>query len=106
MMKYLIIAAASISLITGCLGCSGIEHSEATDEVTEARLDGRRAARKLIHQQWSDSSELRKNYREIIVMRDSITPELREVFDSTFISTRRAVEPNLASAIDRGWLKP
>lgn len=101
------LAAAIISmpLFTSCSACSSIEHSEeVTSEVTAAQMEGRRAAKELIHFQWKDSTQLRQRYREIQQMRDSIAPGHTAEFDSTFFSTLRIVEPTLAFSIQHGRL--
>ena len=98
-------AIISILLFADCSGCTSIEHSEeVTAEVTAAQIEGRRAARELIHYQWKDSAQLRQKYREIQHLRDSVAPGKTAEFDSTFMSTLRIVEPTLAFAIQRGRL--
>lgn len=108
MRKHHTLATAIISaipLIAGFSACSNIEHSEeVTSRVTAAQLEGRRAARMLIHYNWKDSAQLRQKYREITTLRDSIASGHTAEFDSTFMSTLRIVEPTLAFSIEHGRL--
>lgn len=98
-------AILTIPLFSGCSACSSIEHSEGvTAEVTAAQIEGRRAARELIHYHWTDSAQLREKYREIRQLRDSVASGKTAEFDSTFMSTLRIVEPTLAFAIQHGRL--
>ncbi len=94
-----------IPLFSSCSACSSIENSEeVTSEITAAQMEGRRAAKELVHYNWKDSAELRQKYREIKQRRDSIVPRHTAEFDSTFISTIRIVKPTLATSIQRGRL--
>lgn len=98
-------AILSIPLFADCSACSSIEHSEeVASEVTAAQIEGRRAARELIHYHWKDTAQLRQKYIEIKQLRDSVAPGKTAEFDSTFMSTLRIVEPTLAFAIQHGRL--
>lgn len=98
-------AILSIPLFADCSACSSIEHSEeVTSEVTAAQIEGRRAARELIHFNWKDSAQLREKYRLIRQYRDSVASGKTAEFDSSFMSTLRIVEPTLAFAIQHGRL--
>ncbi len=109
MNKKIILAALPVLILTpflsGCSGCSSIEHSEeVTADITAAQIEGRRAARKLIHLQWKDSTELKNEYKRIKLYRDSVFPDNKAEFDSTFISTIRIVKPSIATSITKGEL--
>lgn len=109
MNKKIILAALSVlisvPLFSSCSSCSSIEHSEeVTADITAAQIEGRRAARKLIHLQWKDSTELKDEYHRIKLYRDSIFPDHKAEFDSTFISTIRIVKPSIATSITKGEL--
>lgn len=96
-------ALISIHLFTSCSSCSSIEHSEeVTAEVTAAQIEGRRAARQILHYHWTDSAQLKQKYQEIRHYRDSIAPGHTAEFDSTFFSTLRIVNPVLAFSIQHG----
>lgn len=101
-MKYLIFVGLT-SLIF-LLSCSGTERTEAiTAEITAAQMEGRRAAGRILGPEWKDTTKLKKALIETKVQQSQYIingkPECAEAFDSTFISTIRAVNPDLAHKI-------
>lgn len=94
-----------IAMFSSCSSCSSMEHSEeVTAEITAAQIEGRRAARKIMHLQSKDSTELKRCYEGIKHFRDSIVPDHTAEFDSTFFSTLRIVNPVVAFSLQYGRL--
>ena len=86
------------------INCSGTEHTEAiTAEITAAQMEGRRAAGEILRPEWQDSLKLQTKLLDIKARQSRYIiegkPECAEAFDSTFISTIRAVNPKLASKL-------
>lgn len=98
--------ALMIPCMTACSGCSETEHSEeVTAEIIAAQMEGRNTARNFVNREWKDSSKLEKHLIEVKTRQDKYVtdgkPECAAAFDSAFISTVRAVRPDLARAIQR-----
>lgn len=71
---------------------------ETADQIEEAHLAGREAARTFISRQWHDSLELQEQLVDAGARRavyDSL-PKCRAAYDSAFISTIRTVRPEIA----------
>lgn len=90
--------------LSSCSGCKEIEHSEGVvADIEAAQMEGRKAARKFVVSSWKDTAELRREKKAADMLRDSIVSprgqKAREAYDSTFISTIRAVRPTLADSI-------
>lgn len=83
------------------IACSGTEKTEAvTAEITAAQMEGRRAAGRIVGPEWNDTSKLQMALIETKAQQSRYIiegkPECAAAFDSTFLSTIRAVNPNLA----------
>ncbi len=82
--------------------CNGIEHSEqVTSEIEAAQLEGRSYARIIVNHDWTgDTMGLQNKLLEVRSRQSRYLleghPEQAAAFDSTFLSTLRAVEPQLA----------
>ncbi|MDE6670113.1 MAG: hypothetical protein K2K26_10600 [Muribaculaceae bacterium] len=94
-----------LSLVTFTLllvGCTEIEHSEqVTSEIEAAQLEGRSYARLVVNRDWTgDTLGLQDKLLEVRSRQSRYLleghPEQAAAFDSTFLSTLRAVEPQLA----------
>lgn len=86
------------------MGCSGTEKTEAiTAEITAAQMEGRRAAGVVVGPQWKDTMQLQRALLDAKTRQSKYLidgkPECAEAFDSTFISTIRTVNPELAKKI-------
>ena len=99
-MRFLVI------LIICCafLSCAQTEKTEAvTAEITAAQMEGRRAAGIILGPEWKDTLKLQKALIEAKVRQSKYIiegkPQCAEAFDSTFISTIRTVNPDLAKKI-------
>lgn len=98
-------------LISGILllfasGCTQTEKTEAvTAEITAAQMEGRRAAGAILGPEWKDTVKLKKALLDTKVKQSQYIidgkPECAEAFDSTFISTIRAVNPDLARKLQQ-----
>lgn len=76
---------------------------ETAQQIEEARLEGRNAARAFIFSKWNDTIELQHRLVEAGSRRarfDSL-PQSRAAFDSAFISTVRTVDASVAEEIQR-----
>ena len=109
-MKHRIFLVACLSalpfVVSGCAGCSETEHTEAvTADITAAQMEGRDAARRVLNEDWHDRSILRERLDSVKAWKERIVRDKNSqcgaAFDSTFISTLRAVRPELATAIER-----
>ena len=84
--------------------CRYTERTEViTAEITAAQLEGRRAAGTILGPEWKDTAQLQRALLDIRARQSQYVingkPECAAAFDSTFISTIRAVNPNLARKI-------
>lgn len=104
-MKY--IYASCITLLALAAGaCSGVEKSEAaTADVVAAQMEGRRAAREVVSKEWKDTVKLQEALLDARAKRIRYDTENRAecaaAFDSGFVSTVRAVRPELGKVLDR-----
>lgn len=85
--------------------CAQTERTEdITAEITAAQMEGRRAAGKILGPQWTDTTQLKRALMDAKVTQSRFliqgNPAAAEAFDSTFISTIRAVNPDLARKIN------
>ena len=99
-------ATAAISLCAACSSCSETEHTEGiTAEITAAQMEGRSAARAFVSNDWKDTIQLQHRLLEARSRQSKYIidgkPECAAAFDSAFISTIRAVRPDLARSIKR-----
>ncbi|MCH5225877.1 MAG: hypothetical protein J1D77_07735 [Muribaculaceae bacterium] len=66
-------------------------------------MEGRRAAGLILGPEWKDTAQLQKALLDAKVRQSKYLiegkPECAQAFDSTFISTIRAINPSLASKI-------
>ena len=88
------------------LSCAGTEKTEAiTAEITAAQMEGRRAAGVILGPEWKDSLQLQRALMDAKVKQSRYLiegrPECAAAFDSTFISTIRTVNPDLARKLGR-----
>lgn len=84
--------------------CTQTEKTEAiTAEITAAQMEGRRAAGLILAPNWQDSTLLQKALIETKVKQSQYlingNPKAAEAFDSSFLSTIRSVNPDLARKI-------
>ena len=89
--------------------CAGTEKTEAiTAEITAAQMEGRNAARYIIHKQWKDTTgfgkEIDKAFRVRAQYIKEGQAECAAAFDSTFVRTVRAVRPDLMSLVENSIL--
>ena len=87
-------------------GCTQTEKTEAiTAEITAAQMEGRRAAGLILGPEWEDTLQLQKALIDAKVKQSKYLiagkPECAQAFDSTFVSTIRTVNPDLANKITR-----
>ena len=84
--------------------CKETEKTEAiTAEITAAQMEGRRAAGEIVRPEWHDTVQLQRALLDAKAKQSKYLmagkPQCAEAFDSTFISTIRAVNPSLATKI-------
>lgn len=94
----------SAFIIICCAACSQTEKTEeVTAEITAAQMEGRRAAGLIVGPEWKDSLKLKQALLDAKVRQSKYIidgkPQCAEAFDSTFISTIRSVNPELAKKI-------
>ena len=99
------ILGLTLTIMSSCSGCAETEHTEGiTAEITAAQMEGRNAARTFVNREWRDSTKLQQHLLEAKSRRgkyiDEGKPECAAAYDSAFISTIRAVRPNLARSIE------
>lgn len=76
---------------------------ETAEQIEDARIAGREAARTFISKDWRDSLELQGHMIEAGMQRtkyDSL-PQQQAAYDSAFISTVRTVRPEVAAELER-----
>lgn len=86
------------------LSCSRTEKTEETvAEITAAQMEGRKAAGRILGPEWTDTAALQKALIETKVQQSKYliagNTKCAAAFDSTFISTIRTVNPDLAKKI-------
>lgn len=84
--------------------CRQTEKTEAiTAEITAAQMEGRRAAGIILGPEWKDTTKLQMALIEAKAKQSKYLidgkSECAAAFDSTFISTIRAVNPSLAKKL-------
>lgn len=106
-MKLYINMVAACFAATVLVGCSSRGEQAAVKEEAEqienAHLDGREAARAFINREFRDSMELQLEMVNAGATRakyDSL-PKCRAAYDSAFISTIRTVRPEVARELSR-----
>lgn len=92
--------------MSSCSGCTETEHTEEiTAEITAAQMEGRSTARNFVNREWKDSTKLKQQLLEAKSRHgkyiENGKPECAAAYDSAFISTIRAVRPELARSIER-----
>lgn len=113
-MKYLIrsipaMAFAALLAIGACTPeekkAEQITATETSDQMEEAKMLGRKAAKDIVNKDFSDTMALQKailNARSINSKYDiNKDRKAREAFDSAFYSTIRTVRPELADQLKR-----
>lgn len=92
------------SLLTSCSNDNSQNGINVTPEqVEEAKIAGREAARIFVNHQWNDTLQLQEQLIEASAKGaryDSIT-RLRATYDSAFISTVRTVRPEVAAELEK-----
>ena len=93
-----------IVMITGFTACEYTEKTEAvTAEITAAQMEGRKAAGVILGPEWKDTAQLKIALLDAKVKQSKYIiegkRECADAFDSTFISTIRIVNPDLAKKI-------
>ena len=86
------------------VSCRQTEKTEAiTAEITAAQMEGRRTAGIILGPEWKDTTKLQLALIEAKAKQSKYLidgkPECAAAFDSTFISTIRAVNPSLAKKL-------
>lgn len=102
--KFLLFSLAGLTFSV-FVSCVQTEQTEAiTAEITAAQLEGRKAARQIVNREWRDTLELQRQLLEAKSIQSKYLidgkKECAASFDSTFISTVRAVKPELAKKIN------
>ena len=95
---------SGVSLLLFICSCSETEKTEAvTAEITAAQMEGRRAAGTILGPEWKDTIQLKKRLLEIKAQQSQYIidgkPEAAAAFDSSFYSTIRTVNPDLAKKL-------
>lgn len=95
---------ASVALVAA--GCSSkgeqAAAEETADQIEQAHIAGREAAREFVSKKWKDTLELQGHLVEAASRRtpyDSL-PKCRATYDSAFISTIRTVRPEIAAQLE------
>lgn len=103
-MKLFRYFAVIVLLCLLAASCRQTEKTEAiTAEITAAQMEGRRAAGIILGPEWKDTTKLQLALIEAKAKQSKYLidgkPECAAAFDSTFISTIRAVNPSLAKKL-------
>lgn len=81
-----------------------IELKSSADEIANAAIEGRNAAKEIVRKNWSDSVEIQRAVLEVRARNSRYDMEgkskCKAAFDSAFFSTIRTVRPDLAKALD------
>lgn len=106
-MRKFAIHAAICLLLTGLGSCSNrgeqAEVKEEVEQIENARIMGREAARVFINKDFEDSLAMQRELVEAGSKRaqfDSL-PQSRAAYDSAFISTVRTVRPDVAAELEK-----
>lgn len=104
MKKFSLRFTAVILLPVAFISCRQTEHTEEiTAEITAAQMEGRKAAASILTPQWQDSIQLMKVLLEVKSKQSKYLienkPKSAKAFDDGFISTVKAVNPDLAKKI-------
>lgn len=99
---YFLILISVVNIL--CVGCAQTEKTEEiTAEITAAQMEGRRAAGVILGPEWKDTVKLRQALIDAKVKQSKYLidgkPECAAAFDSSFYSTIRTVNPDLAKKI-------
>ena len=99
-MKYLFL----FLILIGFAGCAQTEKTEEiTSEIMAAQMEGRRAAGLILGPQWNDTTKLQRALMDAKVKQSKYIidgkPKCAEAFDSSFYSTIRTVNPDLAKKL-------
>lgn len=104
--QAIIISGTVMLCAWGFSACSSkgeqAEVKEETEQIEEAHIAGRDAARSFINQELADSMDIHAEMLRAGAKRakyDSL-PQCRAAFDSAFISTVRTVNPDIASRLE------
>lgn len=103
------IPAVAIGLLLASASCSEkaetVAATETADQMEEAAMLGRNAAKEVVNKDFTDTMALQKailRARSVNSKYDiNKQKEAREAFDSAFYSTIRTVRPDLASKLKR-----
>lgn len=108
MKKFIKVTAACVLTMaaTSVVSCSERGNQaaveETADQIEQAHIAGREAARTFVSRDWRDSLELQEHMLEAGIRRaqyDSL-PKQRAAYDSAFISTVRTVRPEIAAQLE------
>ena len=97
-------------LLSSC-GKDGRNYTESTEETTAeieaAMMQGRNTAKEFVNKEWKDTLELMNHLVRAKTVQSKYLidrkPRQAEAFDSGFIKTVRAVDPELAESITRKY---
>ncbi len=94
-------------LLLGLTSCRQTEKTEAVtaqieaDQMEDARLAGRNAAKRLINREWADSTERNADMAQVDSIEGSYgDPQKATTFHSTFRSTLKTIRPDLAKQLE------
>ena len=105
--KYFLSLSALLLLALGACSRQDAKYTESTEETTAeieaAMMMGKSTAKKFVNKEWNDSLELINNLLEAKAVQSKYLidhkPRSAEAFDTAFITTVRAVNPELALRI-------
>ena len=102
--RYIFIISAIVMMASACGHKEEKESlNVSAQQLEEAHIAGREAARSFVNRSFKDSLELQQQLIEAAAQAapyDSVT-RLRAAFDSAFISTVRTVRPEVAAELER-----
>ena len=105
--KYIGVILLFATLALGSCS-SGNNANDNKDKVTpqqleEARMAGREAARVFVNKKWKDTLALQEQLIEANVQAAKFNnvPTLRAAYDTAFISTVRTVRPEIAAELEK-----
>ena len=107
--KFIFASVCFIAATSMSTGCSGVDRSEKgaaeEAEMEAAFMQGRTVAREFVNRDWKDTFELQGQLLEAAEVRGKYLdkhPDILAAYDSAFISTVRAVRPDMAAEIEKG----